>query len=302
MQEKFILLWSSSALLWLPRRYTATVSLCPTWQGRLSSDGLSVTVCLRPAGGCVLSVAVVNNSTLDVRSLRGLRSCHSGVRWTAGWSLPLGFLLSRNYLSWSKEQPLHHGNQSTISRRVLKSTVVPWRFSPPEQTSATFSVPAAFLEPLPSRHTCALCARARSPTSARRTTTAKRPTLSPSTTTKGPSGEPPQWTLQLAVFQIYRASTAGILNVSVASFVLSQMSQEWSSRCCFCGPFSAWKHWRSDRLILFFQQKELEPFNENQRTVTSVFSPLCPPRQWQRWVQVTLFRWKSSTSQPLQKL
>ncbi|KAK5872525.1 hypothetical protein PBY51_013216 [Eleginops maclovinus] len=57
-------------------------------------------------GGCVLSVAVVRNGSLDIRSLQGHRSCHSGVRWTAGWSLPLGFLLSRNYLSWSKEQPL----------------------------------------------------------------------------------------------------------------------------------------------------------------------------------------------------
>uniref|UniRef100_A0A3B3BK66 Serotransferrin n=1 Tax=Oryzias melastigma TaxID=30732 RepID=A0A3B3BK66_ORYME len=55
---------------------------------------------------CILSVAVVRNSSLTIRSLRGLRSCHSGVRWTAGWSLPLGFLLSRNYLSWSKEHPL----------------------------------------------------------------------------------------------------------------------------------------------------------------------------------------------------
>ncbi|XP_037643354.1 melanotransferrin-like isoform X1 [Sebastes umbrosus] len=57
-------------------------------------------------GGCILSVAVVRNHSLDIRSLQGLRSCHSGVRWTAGWSLPLGFLLSRNYLSWSKERPL----------------------------------------------------------------------------------------------------------------------------------------------------------------------------------------------------
>ncbi|XP_077385811.1 saxiphilin-like isoform X1 [Festucalex cinctus] len=57
-------------------------------------------------GGCVLSVALVRNSSLDIRSLRGLRSCHSGLRWTAGWNLPLGFLLSRNYLSWSKERPL----------------------------------------------------------------------------------------------------------------------------------------------------------------------------------------------------
>ncbi|CAL8335540.1 unnamed protein product [Merluccius merluccius] len=57
-------------------------------------------------GGCIVSVAVVRNITLDIRSLRGQRSCHSGVRWTAGWSLPLGFLLSRNYLTWTKEQPL----------------------------------------------------------------------------------------------------------------------------------------------------------------------------------------------------
>ncbi|XP_063329863.1 saxiphilin-like [Pelmatolapia mariae] len=57
-------------------------------------------------GGCTLSVAVVRNSSLDIRSLQGHRSCHSGVRWTAGWSLPLGFLLSRNYLSWAKEHPL----------------------------------------------------------------------------------------------------------------------------------------------------------------------------------------------------
>nr|XP_046165890.1 saxiphilin-like isoform X1 [Oncorhynchus gorbuscha] len=57
-------------------------------------------------GGCILSVAVVRNRTLDVRSLRGQRSCHTGARWTAGWSLPLGFLLSRNYLTWAEEQPL----------------------------------------------------------------------------------------------------------------------------------------------------------------------------------------------------
>uniref|UniRef100_A0A8C9ZHE8 Serotransferrin n=1 Tax=Sander lucioperca TaxID=283035 RepID=A0A8C9ZHE8_SANLU len=65
-------------------------------------------------GGCILSVAVVRNISLDIRYLQGQRSCHSGVRWTAGWSLPLGFLLSRNYLSWSKEQPLSQADVSTF--------------------------------------------------------------------------------------------------------------------------------------------------------------------------------------------
>lgn len=70
-------------------------------------------------GGCILSVAVVKNSSLDISSLRGLRSCHSAVRWTAGWSLPLGFLLSRNYLSWSKEHPLSRGRNNSTPLSVF---------------------------------------------------------------------------------------------------------------------------------------------------------------------------------------
>uniref|UniRef100_A0AAY4AAX1 Serotransferrin n=1 Tax=Denticeps clupeoides TaxID=299321 RepID=A0AAY4AAX1_9TELE len=59
-------------------------------------------------GSCVLAVAVVKNTSagMDLRSLRGHQSCHSGMRWTAGWSLPIGHLLSRNYLQWAEEQPL----------------------------------------------------------------------------------------------------------------------------------------------------------------------------------------------------
>ncbi|XP_039545606.1 inhibitor of carbonic anhydrase isoform X2 [Pimephales promelas] len=58
-------------------------------------------------GGCILAVAVVrNNSSFNMRSLEGSRSCHSGARWTAGWSLPLGHLLSRNLLPWGEHEPL----------------------------------------------------------------------------------------------------------------------------------------------------------------------------------------------------
>ncbi|KAL2090975.1 hypothetical protein ACEWY4_013238 [Coilia grayii] len=58
-------------------------------------------------GGCILAVAVARNGSegLDMRSLKGRRSCHSGARWTAGWSLPLGHLLSRNLLPWAEEEP-----------------------------------------------------------------------------------------------------------------------------------------------------------------------------------------------------
>lgn len=87
----------------------------------------SMCVCLS-AGGCILSVAVVKNRSLDIRSLRGSRSCHSGARWTAGWSLPLGFLLSRNYLSWSKEHPLSQGEWDCDSSLYFFSSVI-WFFS-----------------------------------------------------------------------------------------------------------------------------------------------------------------------------
>lgn len=167
----------------------------------------SVPVCvstvstLSPVGGCILSVAVVRNSSLDIRSLKGHRSCHSGVRWTAGWSLPLGFLLSRNYLSWSKEQPLSQGDKNGCVATNKNRTI--WKlwneevwfltalffFSLSEQTSVVFSMLVVFLELLPWQRLCALCAKARSLTSARRITTAKRPTTSPFTTAKEPLGQ-----------------------------------------------------------------------------------------------------------------
>ncbi|NXQ39130.1 TRFE2 protein, partial [Catharus fuscescens] len=57
-------------------------------------------------GNCVFAVAIAKRGTLDIRSLRGVRSCHNGARWTSGWNIPLGFLLARNYLSWDEAQPL----------------------------------------------------------------------------------------------------------------------------------------------------------------------------------------------------
>ncbi|KFQ18911.1 Serotransferrin-B, partial [Merops nubicus] len=57
-------------------------------------------------GNCVFAVAIAKRGTLDIQRLRGVRSCHSGARWTSGWNIPLGFLLARNELSWDEAQPL----------------------------------------------------------------------------------------------------------------------------------------------------------------------------------------------------
>ncbi|NXJ20258.1 TRFE2 protein, partial [Dicrurus megarhynchus] len=57
-------------------------------------------------GHCVFAVAIAKRGTLDIQSLRGVRSCHNGARWTSGWNIPLGFLLARNYLSWDEARPL----------------------------------------------------------------------------------------------------------------------------------------------------------------------------------------------------
>ncbi|NWX38982.1 TRFE2 protein, partial [Steatornis caripensis] len=57
-------------------------------------------------GNCVFAVAIAKRGTLDIRRLRGARSCHNGARWTSGWNIPLGFLLARNDLSWDEAQPL----------------------------------------------------------------------------------------------------------------------------------------------------------------------------------------------------
>nr|XP_060640846.1 serotransferrin-1-like [Anolis sagrei ordinatus] len=59
-----------------------------------------------PERSCVFSVAVTRKGTLDIKGLKGSRSCHSGARWTSGWNLPLGFLLAQNDLLWDRGQPL----------------------------------------------------------------------------------------------------------------------------------------------------------------------------------------------------
>ncbi|XP_062925344.1 saxiphilin-like [Mobula hypostoma] len=68
-----------------------------------------------PDGGCLYSVAVTQDQSLDVRRLRGKRSCHDGARRTAGWNIPLGFLLSHRFLQWRENQSVAEAASSFFS-------------------------------------------------------------------------------------------------------------------------------------------------------------------------------------------
>lgn len=69
-----------------------------------------------PIGNCVFAVAVARRGTLDIQRLKGTRSCHNGAKWTSGWNLPLGFLLTGNDLIWDEGQPLSHGKRTVINQ------------------------------------------------------------------------------------------------------------------------------------------------------------------------------------------
>ncbi|XP_043924802.1 melanotransferrin-like [Protopterus annectens] len=72
-----------------------------------------------PNGACIFAVAAVKDKTINIRKLKGLRSCHGGVRRTAGWNLPLGFLLFRNYLPWKEDQSLNEAINDYFSASCI---------------------------------------------------------------------------------------------------------------------------------------------------------------------------------------
>lgn len=76
-----------------------------------------ITVCTHPASDtCYYAVAVVKKgSNFGIKDLAGKKSCHTGLGKSAGWNIPIGTLLSMNFIKWSgiEDSPVEEGEGSS---------------------------------------------------------------------------------------------------------------------------------------------------------------------------------------------
>ncbi|XP_078419548.1 serotransferrin-1-like [Cetorhinus maximus] len=70
---------------------------------------------------CYYAVAVVKKgSGITINTLRGKKSCHTGLGKSAGWNIPIGTIIERNPNQWNKEDPIE-----TFVEKFFLSSCVP---------------------------------------------------------------------------------------------------------------------------------------------------------------------------------
>lgn len=79
-----------------------TTSPSLSWSHLCPPPGLSslLTSLFLDAGTSYYAVAVVRrNSNVTIHTLKGAKSCHTGVNRTVGWNVPIGYLVESGHLS-----------------------------------------------------------------------------------------------------------------------------------------------------------------------------------------------------------